>query len=59
MPRYIVKGSPIRKGGEIIPIGGAVELTVAETKGLEDFLEKAPADKGSASGAEKEKGGKG
>lgn len=46
MPSYIVKGCPLKKGGEIIPIGGTVELPAAETKGLEHLLERVlPAQK--------------
>lgn len=41
MPIYTVKNSPLKRGGEIIPIGGSVELTDKETIGLEKFLDLA------------------
>lgn len=41
MPIYTVKNSPLKRGGEIIPIGGSVELTDKETIGLEQFLDLA------------------
>ena len=42
MPNYIVKISPLRKGGITIPIGDTVELTERETKGIEHLLELVP-----------------
>lgn len=47
MALYIVKNSPLKQGGEIIPIGGGIELTEKETVGLEQFLDLVP---GQASG---------
>ena len=46
MPIYTVKNSPLKRGGEIIPIGGSIELAEKETVGLEQFLELSPDQSG-------------
>jgi len=46
MPTYTVKNSPLKQGGETIPIGATIELAKKDTEGLEQFLKPvAPASK--------------
>lgn len=42
MAKYLVKNSPLKQGGKIIPIGGTIELEKRETAGLEQFLDEIP-----------------
>lgn len=45
MPFYTIKNSPLKRGGEIIPIGGSIELAKKDAEGLEQFLEPTAAPK--------------
>lgn len=55
MPRYIVKGIDIRKGGKHHPEGSEIELDEAEAKELAAFLEEAPPEEPKAAKAGKDK----